>query len=386
MKKKKILFLEARYDSFYGAQKSMLTLIQSLDRNRFHPKVVTTANGELRENYDKHNVPVDIIKLGKKANVFGGKLLEYSFFNKILVVLQVLLFNVKVFRYIKKNKIDIVYVNDLRALFYVALASKISRKKIVWYIRSDVNDSKATFLGFKFADKIVTIAHGVLRNIEQSKLQPYENKFTNIYTGFDFEQFKIIDKSVAKNQLGIESDKFVIGYLGSINNRKGIDLLVDAYLELVDEHSNIELMIVGSVSAGHETYWEEQKSKLEGYPFTYIPFTDKVSEAYSALDVFVLPSKSEGLPRVLIEAMAHKVPVISTDVGGVREIIVTDNHGLIVHDHANKKNMVCSLKKVVTKPNFRKEIVENGFYHVTFTFSKRQFREKINKLFETILD
>lgn len=381
MKKKKILFLEARYDSFYGAQKSMLTLIQSLDRDRFLPKVVTTANGELRENYGKHNVPVDIIKLGKKANVFGGKLLEYSFFNKILVVLQVLLFNLKVFRYIKKNKIDIVYVNDLRALFYVVLAGKISRKKIVWYIRSDVNDSKATFLGFKFADKIVTIAHGVLRNIEQGKLQPYENKFINIYTGFDFEQFKIIDKSVAKNQFGIESDKFVIGYLGSINKRKGIDLLVDAYLKLVDEHSNIELMIVGSVSDGHEIYWEEQLRKLKGHSFTHTPFTDKVSEAYSAMDAFVLPSKSEGLPRVLIEALAHEIPVVSTRVGGIKEIVINDNYGIVLKNNNDVIELTNSIEKLMVNTDYYKKIVMNGSNYVISQFSMKEFAKKINNLF-----
>ncbi len=379
------MFLESRYDSFYGAQKSMLKLIQSLDKNNFDYKVVTTEHGKLKSGLEENNIQVDIVKLGKRANVFGGKALEYSIIGKMFVAFQILFYNLKMIRYIEKNNVDIVYVNDLRALLYSVLATKILKKKNVWYIRSDVPNSKLTEVGLKFSDNIITIAQGVLRYLPQEKIEKYNHKITNIYTGFDFDQYKIFDKNESKIRLGILENKFVIGYLGSINERKGLDILVDSFIELNNNPSNIELLVVGDVSPGHESYWDMQLGKIEkaNVSFKNIPFCKEVSRAYSAMDIFVLPSRSEGLPRVVIEAMGHQLPVIATEVGGASEIIESGNLGLLIKKDSIDE-LISGLTTLINSSDMRKRIGINAKSNVTEKFSKKDFQEKINNFFNLI--
>ena len=383
--KRRIMFLESRYDSYYGAQKSMMTLIRSLDKTFFDFKIVTTGIGKFIRGVEKDSdYKVDVIKMGKKANIFGGKILEYSMFEKILVAIQILIYNIKILNYLLKNKIDIIYVNDIRALLYTIIASKLLKKKIVWYIRTEVPNNKLTDIGLKHSDFIITIANGVLKNIPEETIKKINYKITNIYTGFDFSEFKILDKKLAKKKLSISENKFVIGYLGSINDRKGIDILIDAYLNLLKKHNNLELLIAGDVSHGYKEYWNKLKLKLkeEGGKFTYIPYCQNVSLVYSALDVFVLPSRSEGLPRVVIEAMAHKLPVVCTNVGGSSEIINDKVNGLLI-----EKNSVIALYNalefLLKNTDVRMNIIKNTSI-IKNKFDIAVFQKEINQLLKSI--
>lgn len=382
---KRIMFLESRYDSYYGAQKSMLSLINSLDKTLFDFNIVTTGIGKfIRGVEQESDYKVDVIKIGKKANTFGGKILEYSTFKKILVATQILIYNIKIINYLIKNKIDIIYVNDIRALLYLIIASKLLRKKVVWYIRTEVPDTKLTDIGLKHSNIIITIAKGVLKNIPVDKVEKFNHKIINIYTGFDFSKFKIFDKNLARKELGISKGKFIIGYLGSINSRKGIDILIDAYLNLLKKHDNVELVIVGDVSTGYENYWNRLKLKLEKEDanFIRIPYCQNVSLVYSALDLFVLPSREEGLPRVLIEAMAHNLPVVSTDVGGANEIIDNKINGLLIEKDSDNK-LYNVLDFLITNPNERMNIIKKTS-NIKKKFDFTLFQKEINKIFKNL--
>lgn len=363
----------------------MLKLIQNLDKDLFNYKVITTKDGKFKDGMQQNGVKTDVITLGKKANVFGGKALTYSILEKMIVAFQILLYNLKVIKYIYTNKIDVIYVNDLRALLYSVLAGKLLRKKIVWYIRSDVSYNKLAQFGFKYSDKIITIAHGVLKAIPEKRLKNYEKKITNIYTGFDVEGYKIFDKKESKKVCGLSPDKITIGYLGSLNERKGLDILIDSFIELNKNYNNIQLLIVGDVSPGHDDFWQEQLSKLrnKNIVFKHVPYTNNVSRAYSAMDIFVLPSRSEGLPRVLIEAMGHQLPSIATDVGGVREVITDPSLGIVIKKN-DKVGLVDSLEKYINEPQIRKSVGINSYYHVKDKFSEDLFANKINELFNNV--
>ncbi|ANU22491.1 glycosyltransferase family 4 protein [Planococcus donghaensis] len=383
--KKKILFLESRSDSFYGAQKSMLKLIQSLNQNEFECVVVTTKEGELSKELRKKNIPIDIVKLNKKANIFGGEILQYSILKKMNIAVHLLIYNFKIFLYLRKNKIDTIYVNDIRALIYSILATKIMRKKNIWYIRADISDTILSKLALRFSDNIITIANGVLRHVPKDKLLKYNGKITNIYTGFDFSEYQISDKENSKKNIGLSKNKLVIGYLGSINERKGTDFLIDSFIRIKKIYNDTELLVVGNVSPGYENYWKNLMEKVLKYgeSIKYIPYSNKVSDIYSAMDIFILPSRSEGLPRVVIEAMAHKIPVISTDVGGVREIIENNINGFVI-EKDNSEELFSELNSLLKDSLKRKKIGELGEKSARNNFSEEVFIKKINSYFREI--
>jgi L-malate glycosyltransferase len=381
---KKIMFLEARYNSFYGAQKSMLKLIQSLDTERFTFLVVTTGEGKLKERFEEEEIPVDVIKLGRRANVFGGAARKYSLFIKFIAMLQIVSFNLKIINYILRNKIDIVYINDFRAFLYSVLAAKLLRRKNVLYIRSEVQGDRIDEAILKFSSGIITIADGVLKRMPDKKVNKYRNKISNIYTGFEFDKFQVMDKKRAKEKLGISPEKTVVGFVGAISRRKGIDLLVDSFIEIQPRYRDAELLIVGDVSNGYEDYWAEQLQKIADHNlnFKHVPFHKNVSEAYSAMDIFVLASRDEGLPRVVIEAMGHELPVIATSAGGTKEIITSESVGIIVEETAD--SLTEGIKKLLDDLECREQISSRSREAVKMRFSDELFKEKINTYFSRI--
>ncbi|KYG59431.1 glycosyltransferase family 4 protein [Planococcus maritimus] len=383
--KRKILFLESRFNSFYGAQKSMVKLIKSLDSEKFEPTVVTTENGMLSKNLRKENIPFTILKIGQESNVFGGKVLKYSVFKKMTVGFQILVYNIKLIKYIRKNNIDIVYVNDLRALIYSILSTKLLRKKNVWYIRSDISNSLLTNISLRLSTNIITIANGVLRHIPKSVIDSHAEKITNIYTGFSFNEGETNDKNISKQKLKLPKDKLLVGYLGSINERKGLDFLIHSFKDLKSDSNEPNLLVVGDTSPGYESQWEALKktAKENGDFLIHLPYSNEIEKIYSAIDIFVLPSRSEGLPRVAIEAMSYKVPVIVTDVGGAKEIVDDNIDGLVI-EKDNKVELINALEILLKDQNKRLEFGSRGFQKVNNKFSEKEFVQKVNNYFREI--
>ncbi|WZL71507.1 glycosyltransferase family 4 protein [Clostridiaceae bacterium 35-E11] len=383
--KKKILFMEARYQTLYGGQKSMIKLMNILSRENFEIKALLGGEGKLKAVMDKQNIAVDVIKLGKKADVFGGKILKYSFLEKMIVFIQLFIYNLKLILYLKKNRIDIVYVNNLRTCMYVFFAAKLLRKKIVIYIREEIKDTFLTKVVLFFADEIITIANGVLKNISKKITEKYKNKITNIYTGFEFEKFYIAPKDESKRRLNLDWEKIVVGFVGSINKRKGVDILVEALLNISKVTKNIVFVIAGDVIEGHALYWKELQEKMakNQVEYKHIKYQTDVSLVYNAIDILVLPSRSEGLSRTVIEGMSHRLPVIATDAGGTQEIIENKSLGIVIPKNSTKL-LVEALFELINSPELQKQIGEKAKKHVEKKFNEKEFEKKINALFNKI--
>ncbi|MBE0449166.1 MAG: hypothetical protein IBX64_13920, partial [Actinobacteria bacterium] len=137
MKKLRVAFFETRYDSFYGAQQSMFTLIANLDRYYFEPYVITTAESIFARRFREAGINVHVLPMASMANMFGKRILHYPWWKKILVAAELLRYNFHAFRWLHSRKIDVVYANDIRALLYVGLTSRLMRLMLVWCVRGD---------------------------------------------------------------------------------------------------------------------------------------------------------------------------------------------------------------------------------------------------------
>ena len=121
-------------------------------------------------------------------------------------------------------------------------------------------------------------------------------------------------------------------YVGRLEKVKGLDMLLAAMEILKAENQDIRLTIVGD---GGLRSWLESELESRGLSDRIalagqVPFGQELFNLYRSADVMVLPSYSEGLPLVLIEAMANSLPVVATAVGGIPEIVEHEKNGLLV--------------------------------------------------------
>lgn len=159
-----------------------------------------------------------------------------------------------------------------------------------------------------------------------------DSKIVTIPNGINTEEFRDLPfKGEFKKRYSINAEEKIILYLGRINKIKGIDLLIDAYSELVPELSDTRLVIVGP----NGDYSVELKEQIMGLGidekvlFTGPLYERNKLEAYVDADVYVLPSRYETFPNTVIEAASYGTPVIITDRCGITDM-VEGKLGLVV--------------------------------------------------------
>jgi len=136
-------------------------------------------------------------------------------------------------------------------------------------------------------------------------------------------------KGDLRQQLGFSTDRFSILFVGTLEPRKGLVTLFKA-LEALSPQCSVELFLVGIGPSEHEL-----KERVRNHPLSeHIHWLgalshDQLPGYYAAADAFVLPSRAEGTPTVLLEAMASNVPVIITRVGGVPDVVQHEVNGLL---------------------------------------------------------
>ena len=165
-----------------------------------------------------------------------------------------------------------------------------------------------------------------------------EEKISRIPNGVDPEQFYPVPKEQARRELGLPNRRTVLS-VGNLTDNKGFDLVIKSFRVLVDRfhEKDIQLAIVGDGPCRSQLEKMILSLRLEGQVRMVGAVShDKLRLWYSGADVFCLASSREGWPNVLLESLACGTPVVATAVGGIPEIISSDNVGLLSEREESK--------------------------------------------------
>lgn len=149
---------------------------------------------------------------------------------------------------------------------------------------------------------------------------------------FDGNRFMEVDKSNLKKDLNIDG-KFVITYTGRFVQFKGFDLVYHSFVKLVEEFpGEVVLLLIGGRDPIHTTGLSEQDESdlFKNKNIVNIGYTSEVEKYLSITDVFLFPSKKEGLPVCIVEALAMGVPVVTLDERGNADVVRNDFNGYLV--------------------------------------------------------
>jgi len=188
--------------------------------------------------------------------------------------------------------------------------------------------SKQIIEAMNFADRILSVSedlktHIVRLGIDESKVEVVPN-------GVDTEIFKPAGKEHARNTLNLPQEKNIVLFIGALRKIKGVDYLIEAAKSFVN--TDTDLYMVGRDDGLRKSL--EKRAEELGIS-SFVKFTGPVNHEdiplwISAADMLVLPSLSEGRPNVILEALSCEVPVVSTDVGGIPELMIEGETGYLV--------------------------------------------------------
>jgi len=177
--------------------------------------------------------------------------------------------------------------------------------------------------------------------------------------GLDLNEYRhvsLIERRVARAQLGVPDGELLIGSLGRLDKIKGLDVLVEAAAIMARKYPNFRLLIAGD---GDEAARLEIQIGQRGLDsrVRLIGYQKSARSFLSALDLYVIPSRSEGLPTALMEAMALGLCVVASDVGGIPEIVRDENNGLLVPAE-NSEVLADTCLRALKDPVLREQLGE----------------------------
>ena len=197
-----------------------------------------------------------------------------------------------------------------------------------------------------------------------------ESKINTILSGIDtnmFKPFTMGQKNRIRQDLGLK-DNLVIGFVaGAISHSKGADTLITAFKQFRNECPRAKLLLIGEDILGLKrdqsiiSWGRVKKEDLPAY--------------YNTMDIFVFPTWSEGAPKVVMEASACGIPVISTNVGGIPELIKAGETGFLVNPgDVNKITSYCQM--LLEDEELRQRMSDKGRKYALENFNYRQLARR----------
>ena len=241
--------------------------------------------------------------------------------------------SVFLFLYKRRNYYDIIHCHIIQGFHTIisVLFKYIFKKKVIVKMSSsgetsDLKLLKEVKFGWLFLHWIRSV-DAIVSVCKQSSKELLQNGFSKealveIPNGIDTNKFSEVDFKVKR-------DPRTITFVGRLDSYKGVNFLLEGFKELLSKVDNLRLIIIGN---GPDESILKDKAKDLGI-LGFVAFKgrreDILTELYTT-DIFVLPSLSEGMSNVLLEAMACGLPVVATSVGGNSDLIKDRHNGLLI--------------------------------------------------------
>jgi glycosyltransferase involved in cell wall biosynthesis len=205
-----------------------------------------------------------------------------------------------------------------------------------------------------------------------------------VENGIDTDAYRRrLSPEEARARAGIPAGRLVVGAVGRLSPEKGFDLLIRAVADLRKTGLEVELWIAG---AGDQR--QELQTLVDGLgcgaAVRLLGYRSDTIDLYQAMDVFALSSLREGLPNVLLEAMALEVPVVSSRIAGIPRLVVHEENGLLV-EPGSQEALAGALSRLLRSPDLRRRLAAAGRRTVASNFSFASRMDKVRRLYDGLL-
>lgn len=239
----------------------------------------------------------------------------------------------QLYRLFRRERPDIVHSHAWGTLVEGLVAARLARVPVVMHGEHGTLQLKPYQVwlqrwAWSRVDHLLSVSSRLAERMSVAVGVPL-GRITVLRNGVDLTRFGSISREEARLELGITGDVVVIGHVGRLVPVKDQAALVHAAAVLRDRGDRFRVLIVGDGPLRGEL--EQQVADMDlGTCVQFLGHRADVERFFAALDVYVLCSRSEGMPNTILEAMASGVPVVSTNVGGADELVVEGETGFLV--------------------------------------------------------
>ncbi|WP_262150627.1 glycosyltransferase [Chryseobacterium foetidum] len=354
-KKTKVLFRQ-RSMEMGGVEKVILSMLNGLDKEKFDMTICLNINqGELR-----NEIPVHVRK------VFIGEGRENFSKNGLIQKIQLAKRKIKLDKAHKNPKVSAKILNDnfdveiapTYATFAAVLNSSNKNSKKIGWFHSDIT-----------LPKLQPLVPEILKQIPQFDYFIFGSQQTKDILIETYPNLQIPENQVVRNAIPIEelkkkSEEFTPDFpqkpvfvsVARLHSRKGFHKLMDAHAKLLKDGFDQQIIVIGD---GEEMSNLRKQATELGVTDSF-KFLGSLLNPYPYVknaDFFILPSESESWPLIIADSLILQKPIISTNVGGIPEMIVHDKTGYLINYEADE--MYSAMKKFMTEPEYIAKIRAN---------------------------
>jgi len=353
-----ILFINAK-KKWGGIVSLIYRLAINFERRNFQTWIISNKKSAFTENAPEN---INLI-----PRTFG---MDYN----PLLILHLILF-------IKKHKINIIITNITKEIIAGGIAAKICNIPNIRMIGNERDFEKHHFLNRLLVDKNVLPCQKVKELTIENYPYMKEENLEVIHNGYTLQTVPTKKSKAERKRLKIPDNAFVIGVTGRLVKDKGIQILIKAFEKISAKYRNAVLVITGSGSYKRELEILTGKLKLEAkvifsgfVPNSHILITNSI------YDIAVMPSFYEAFPVVLLEYLSLGKAVISTDVGGVPELIRNNGNGFLIKP--NSVNQLAEkIEELISNNALREKFQKNAIHTIETGFSEDKMVSNFLKVF-----
>jgi glycosyltransferase involved in cell wall biosynthesis len=233
-------------------------------------------------------------------------------------------------------------------------------------------------------DRLVMLTDQERRDHLRFRVAP-EEQFTTIHSGVDLRRFAASagERDGVRKSLGIPEGAFVVGAVGRLTTIKGPRVLLDAARQVIDRYPETVFVYLGAGELLEEL--QEQAAALEiEANVRFVGWQPDVASIMSTFDLFAFPSINEGMGKALVEAMAAGKPVVASNIGGIRDLVIHGKNGFLV-PAGDSAGLASKIIFLMENPSTASEMGKRG-RDLALEFSSRAMVEKIDALYRGFMD
>ncbi|MFM1801043.1 MAG: hypothetical protein RJA81_395 [Planctomycetota bacterium] len=351
-----------------GAEKALVNLATGLDKKRWQVSVINLGGEEpLAKVLRNHGLEVDCLAVSKRKPVQAIGRLVRSLKRLRPELLQCFMFHANVAGRIAAR---------FARVRWVLGGLRVAEHQKTWHLVVDRVTNRLSCGS-------VCVSEGVRRfSVEYGGLSA--DRLTVIPNGVDTSVYES-SHSIDRKEIGLKPKDHVALFIGRLDAQKGLPYLLNAAEKVASQKKDWHLVMIGR--EGSESEWlrlRVAESPILKKHVHWLGFRSDVASLLKTADVLVLPSLWEGMPNVVLEAMASNLAVIGTDVEGTNELIHPGETGWLVAPESETQ-LADALLEAAEKPDFTKQLANAGRQRVESFFTLRRTIEAYDRLWTKIL-
>jgi L-malate glycosyltransferase len=322
-----------------GTELNAVRLAEHLDRSRFRLSVAgLQASGPLLRRYAEAGIPVHVFPV---RSLYGASAIHEG---------------LRFARFLAQERVDVVHSHDIYNNLFATVWARVARVPAViasrrwWHTLNRPAHRMACAVGYRLADRVLANCDAVAASLVQDERVPAD-RVVVIPNFVDASAFEPLSRSTREQLLaafGVPHDALVIGVVARLTPIKDHASLIRAIGTLAARWPRLHLVVVGKGQARDGLGRLVAEMGLTGRVH-FVGLQPQKPNLHAIFDLSVLPSRSEGFPNVVLEAMAAATPVVATAVGGTRDAVISGETGLLVPP-ADTQALAIAIENLVGDP------------------------------------